>query len=58
VDHVVADIIADVRARGDAAVLELTETFDRLPLTADALRFSAEDIETECARVDAADRAA
>ena len=58
VDHVVADIIADVRARGDAAVLELTETFDRLPLTADALRFSADDIDAECARVDAADRAA
>jgi len=58
VDHVVADIIADVRARGDAAVLELTETFDRLPLTAEALRFSADDIDAECARVDAADRAA
>ena len=28
VDHIVADIIADVRARGDAAVIELTSKFD------------------------------
>jgi histidinol dehydrogenase len=34
VDLIVADIIADVRARGDAAVLELTEKFDRIALTA------------------------
>ena len=33
VDAVVADIIADVRARGDAAVIELTRKFDRLDLT-------------------------
>lgn len=30
VDRVVADIIADVRARGDAALLEATRRFDRL----------------------------
>jgi histidinol dehydrogenase len=30
VDTVVADIIADVRTRGDAAVIELTSKFDRL----------------------------
>ncbi len=33
VDDVVAGIIADVRARGDAAVIELTAKFDRLKLT-------------------------
>ena len=38
VDDVVAGIIADVRARGDAAVLELTERFDRMALDADQLR--------------------
>ena len=39
VDAVVAGIIADVRARGDAAVLELTEKFDRLTLTPETLAF-------------------
>ena len=38
VDDAVAKIIADVRARGDAAVLELTAKFDRLELTAETLR--------------------
>ncbi|WP_108814575.1 histidinol dehydrogenase [Loktanella sp. Alg231-35] len=58
VDHVVAEIIADVRARGDAAVLELTAKFDRLELTAETMRFSAAEIDAECAKVDDADRAA
>jgi len=58
VDHVVADIIADVRARGDAAVLELTAKFDRLELTVQTMRFSPAEIETECAKVNDADRAA
>ena len=58
VDHIVAEIIADVRARGDAAVLELTAQFDRLALTAQTMRFSASEIEAECAKVDDADRAA
>ena len=58
VDHIVADIIADVRARGDAAVLDLTTKFDRLTLTAETLRFSAEEIAAECAKVPDADRAA
>lgn len=44
VDHVVADIIADVRARGDVAVLELTEKFDRLSLTPTTLRMSEDEI--------------
>lgn len=58
VDAVVADIIADVRARGDAAVLELTAKFDRLELTSETLRFSDEEIENYCAQVNAEDRAA
>ena len=44
VDHVVSEIIADVRARGDAAVLELTERFDRLSLTSESLRMSDGEI--------------
>lgn len=51
VDAVVADIIADVRARGDAAVLELTAKFDRLELDAAGLRFSEAEIEHYCAQV-------
>ncbi|MEM9786530.1 MAG: histidinol dehydrogenase [Pseudomonadota bacterium] len=51
VDHIVAEIIADVRARGDAAVLELTATFDRLDLTAETMRFSDTEIAAECAKV-------
>ena len=58
VDAIVAEIIADVRARGDAAVLELTEKFDRLALTPDTLAFSEAEIEAEIARVSPAERAA
>ncbi len=58
VDAVVAGIIADVRARGDAAVLELTAKFDRLDLTADRLRFTEAEIDAAIAEVSAEDRAA
>ena len=58
VDGVVAGIIADVRARGDAALLELTRRFDRMDLTADRLAFSDAEIAAECAKVGAQDRAA
>ncbi len=56
VDATVAEIIADVRARGDAAVLELTEKFDRLKLTPQTLRFSAEEIEELVSSVPAHER--
>ncbi|MCI2399143.1 histidinol dehydrogenase [Aliiroseovarius subalbicans] len=58
VDAVVAGIIADVRARGDAAVIELTAKFDRLQLTPDTLRYSQDEIDAECAKVSDSDRAA
>lgn len=58
VDDTVAAIIADVRKRGDAAVLELTARFDRLTLTAETMRFTAAEIEAECAKVSDADRMA
>ena len=51
VDETVAGIIADVRARGDEAVIELTERFDRLTLTPDTIAFSQDEIEAECKRV-------
>lgn len=58
VDAVVAEIIADVRARGDAAVIELTSKFDRLDLTPDTLRFSEAEIDAFCAQVSDEERAA
>ena len=58
VDQAVAAIIADVRARGDAAVLELTARFDRLELTAEGMAFSPAEIAAEIAKVSAEDRAA
>ena len=55
VDQAVTAIIAEVRARGDAALTELTARFDRLELTPDTLAFSAAEIAAACARVSAAD---
>jgi histidinol dehydrogenase len=49
----VAAIIAAVRARGDAALLEYTARFDRLSLTADRLRVPPEEIDAAIARVPA-----
>ena len=58
VDDVVAGIIADVRARGDVALIELTSRFDRLDLTADKLRVTDAEIDAEIAKVSAQERAA
>ena len=58
VDDIVAGIIADVRARGDAAVIELTAKFDRMDLTAETLAFTPEEIDAAIAEVPAAERAA
>jgi histidinol dehydrogenase len=58
VDQAVAAIIADVRTRGDAAVIDLTRRFDRLTLTPDTLAFTPAEIEAEIAKVSAEDRAA
>ncbi|NBB97723.1 MAG: histidinol dehydrogenase [Alphaproteobacteria bacterium] len=58
VDDTVAAIIADLRARGDDAVIELTAKFDKLELTPDTLAFSPAEIAAEVAKVPAADRAA
>ncbi|WP_273501899.1 histidinol dehydrogenase [Paracoccus sphaerophysae] len=58
VGDVVAGIIAEVRARGDAALVEFTNRFDRTDLTADRLRFTPAEIDAACAGVAADDRAA
>ena len=51
VDAVVAGIIADVRARGDAAVIELTAEFDRVQLTPGTLRMSDDAVAAAAAEV-------
>jgi histidinol dehydrogenase len=52
VEQAVRAIIADVRARGDHALLELTKRFDRVDLNQVGLRVSAGDIEAAAARCD------
>jgi len=58
VDATVAAIIADVRARGDAALIDLTQKFDRVSLTPDTLRITSAEIAQAAGEVDAKDRAA
>ena len=52
VNDIVATIIADVRARGDVAVAELTNRFDRTSLTPDSLAFGADEIAAAAAAVE------
>ena len=58
VDQAVSAILAAVRARGDAALIEYTARFDRLTLTADRLRVSAAEIDAAVASVPAEQHAA
>ena len=54
----VRGLIADVRARGDAALVELTNKFDRAGITTADLKISAEEIENALAKVTAEQKAA
>lgn len=58
VDSVVAEILADVAARGDAAVIEMTARWDRLTLTPETLAFSRAEIDAAVAAVSPEDREA
>jgi histidinol dehydrogenase len=58
VDEAVATIIADVRARGVASVIELTHRFDRLQLTEDTLAFTPAEIDAAIATVPDVERTA
>ena len=58
VDAAVADIIADVRARGDRALIDLTARFDRVTLTPHTLRVPDAEIDALAARVPEAERKA
>ena len=54
VDGQVADIIADVRRRGDRALLDYTRRFDRLDLEPASLRISSAEIDDAARAADAA----
>jgi len=51
-------IISDVRARGDAAVIDLTQRFDRLTLTPETIAFSPAEIDAAIAQVPPAEHEA
>ena len=53
VNDAVAKIVADVRVRGDAALIELTNKFDRLSLTAETLRIPDADLDAAVKACDA-----
>jgi histidinol dehydrogenase len=53
VDTAVAAIIAEVRTRGDEALLDFTARFDRLRLTADRLRINPAEIDDAVASIPA-----
>jgi ATP phosphoribosyltransferase len=58
VDRVVADIVADVRARGDAALLDYTRKFDRFETDAAGLRVSEAERSAAAAKVPSVQREA
>lgn len=58
VGETVAGILADVRRRGDSALVELTKKLDRLEIDADRLRFAPGEIAKAAAQIDADLRAA
>ncbi len=53
-NNAVTAILNDVKARGDAAVLDYTKRWDRLDLTADRLAFTVAEIDAAVAQCDGA----
>jgi histidinol dehydrogenase len=58
VDAAVTDIIAEVRKRGDAALVDYTERLDRVKLTPGTLRVSAKELRDALAQLPREDRRA
>lgn len=58
VRQVVADVIADVRARGDAAVIELAAKFDKAKLTAASMKATDSELAGAWRSLDATTRSA
>ena len=44
VEAVVSDIVADIRARGDQALIDYTSRFDRFEITAETMRITPEEV--------------
>lgn len=51
-EKVVADIIADVREKGDKAVFDYTRQFDKWNVSAENLRVTQAEIDEACAQID------
>lgn len=51
-EKVVADIIADVREKGDKAVFDYTSQFDKWNVSAENLRVTQAEIDEACAQID------
>lgn len=58
VDTAVRAIVNDVRARGDAALIEYTQRFDRLDLNARGIKVTVAEIDEAVAQIDAETMAA
>jgi histidinol dehydrogenase len=58
VDAAVQAIIAEVAARGDAALIEMTARWDRLDLAPETLAFTRDEMDAACDRVPAEERRA
>ena len=58
VNQAVAGIIADVHARGDAALIDLTAKFDQMQLTAETLTIGADEIAAAEAQISGDEKAA
>jgi len=54
VNDTVVDILADVRSRGDEALIEMTRRFDRFELTAAGMAIGADEIEEATGQCDPA----
>ncbi|MBJ7417290.1 MAG: histidinol dehydrogenase [Niveispirillum sp.] len=52
-NNAVTAILNDVKARGDAAVLDYTKRWDRLDITAEAMAFTADEIAAAVSKCDA-----
>lgn len=50
VEAVVSDIVADVRARGDAALFDYTSRFDRFELSVETLRITRDEVQAALAK--------
>ena len=58
VNSVVSDILADVKRRGDEALIQLTDRFDKIKLTKEELSFSKKEIDELSAKVKSNERKA